>query len=349
MGDSIAITGVTGSLGRLFLAEQARRRPKLRVVALARDPAAAQRDPLARMLGGRIQWIQADMRHLRMSADDEARLAGVEEVWHFAAMTSLHVNADAEQIRAVNLGGTRALLALLDQLPRPPTFHYISTAYVAGCRSGLAREQELDLGQEHRNAYERSKLEAEGLVRAWFANGRRRGTIFRPSLILETDLESGLNKITSVFARLVTRAIERGEGSITLRLPPEASINLVPEDWTVETMSDLAERTSPAGECFHLTAAAPTRLSAIAEVVRSLVPGFEIRFQADAPVESLSSCSRLLDAALEDLRHYLGANLHFDRSQTLLALRERFVEPTIDFKEKTLHFLGASEQQVGSC
>ena len=44
-------------------------------------------------------------------------------------------------------------------------FTHVSTAYVAGTHSGTFGERDLDLGQDHRNAYERSKLEAEALVR----------------------------------------------------------------------------------------------------------------------------------------------------------------------------------------
>ena len=43
---------------------------------------------------------------------------------------------------------------------------YISTAYVAGEHRGVFREQDFDLGQRFRNAYEQSKFEAEQLVRA---------------------------------------------------------------------------------------------------------------------------------------------------------------------------------------
>ena len=49
-------------------------------------------------------------------------------------------------------------------------FTHVSTAYVAGTHAGEFTEDDLDVGQGFRNSYERSKFEAEQLVRA-----RRRG------------------------------------------------------------------------------------------------------------------------------------------------------------------------------
>ena len=59
---------------------------------------------------------------------------------------------------------------------------YVSTAYVAGDRRGLAREAELDVGQGFRNAYEQSKHEAERLV--WSRRERLPVTIVRPSIVV---------------------------------------------------------------------------------------------------------------------------------------------------------------------
>jgi nucleoside-diphosphate-sugar epimerase len=59
---------------------------------------------------------------------------------------------------------------------------YVSTAYVAGGRRGVAFEHELDVGQGFRNPYEQSKHEAEQLVHS--AGGRLPVTVVRPSIVV---------------------------------------------------------------------------------------------------------------------------------------------------------------------
>ena len=61
-------------------------------------------------------------------------------------------------------------------------FTYLSTAYVAGEHSGTFSEDDLDVGQRFRNPYERSKFEAEGIVKRW--RSRMPVTVVRPSIVV---------------------------------------------------------------------------------------------------------------------------------------------------------------------
>ena len=67
-------------------------------------------------------------------------------------------------------------------------FAYVSTAYVAGTHEGTFTEADVDVGQDFRNPYERSKLEAEQLVRE--TGERLPVTILRPSIVVG-DRRSG--------------------------------------------------------------------------------------------------------------------------------------------------------------
>ena len=57
---------------------------------------------------------------------------------------------------------------------------HVSTAYVAGERRGRARERQGDIGQDFRNTYERTKLEAEQVVH----DSGLPAAIVRPSVIV---------------------------------------------------------------------------------------------------------------------------------------------------------------------
>ena len=95
-------------------------------------------------------------------------------------------------------------------------FHHVSTAYVCGLRSDRCREAELDVGQIFGNDYERSKLEAETMVRQ--AAYLDRPTIFRPAIIVG-DSESGYTSTFHGFyallklAHTLARWIARGSTS----------------------------------------------------------------------------------------------------------------------------------------
>ena len=58
------------------------------------------------------------------------------------------------------------MLDLAAASPQLRSLAYVGTAYVAGERSDLVREDELAIDQGYRNTYEQTKAEAEALVRA---------------------------------------------------------------------------------------------------------------------------------------------------------------------------------------
>src|SRR3989344_1461098 len=102
----------------------------------------------------------------------------VDLIIHSAASTKFDDRV-AEETREINVGGTETMLQIASDL-EVPEFHFVSTSYVAGNSVDMG-EDLLDLGQLPRNAYERSKITAERLVRAWRGG---RFSIYRPSIVV---------------------------------------------------------------------------------------------------------------------------------------------------------------------
>ena len=102
----------------------------------------------------------------------------------------------------------------------------MGTAYVAGERTGLVREDELAVGQSYRNTYEQTKAEAEALVRSRL--GSLPGVILRPSIIVG-DSRTG---VTSSFKmmywplKIYARGLWR-----TVPGYPDAVLDIVPVDF----------------------------------------------------------------------------------------------------------------------
>ena len=80
-----------------------------------------------------------------------------------------------------NVEGTRRMLELC-RCTGIRQFHHVSTAYVCGLREGRVLESDVDVGQTPGNVYEKTKLQAEMLVRA--ADFLDPPTIYRPSIIV---------------------------------------------------------------------------------------------------------------------------------------------------------------------
>jgi thioester reductase-like protein len=196
MPRSVLITGATGFLGMQVL-DRVLEETDLPVLACVRasDQVAAQRriaDVLHTIGGdsarhaGRVRAVAADVERPRFGLDPLAwqRLAReCEAIVHCAASVSFDL--DLEAARAINVGGTRHVLALA-RLARGEgaleRFVHVSTAYVAGTAAGDFGEADLDRGQGFRNTYEQTKLEAELILRDGM--DQVGGVIVRPSIVV---------------------------------------------------------------------------------------------------------------------------------------------------------------------
>src|SRR5918999_1473359 len=104
----------------------------------------------------------------------------VSTILHCAASVSFDLSLD--ESRRVNVDGTRNVLDLAKRCDRLERLSYVSTAYVAGEPRRLFQENELDVGQRFRNPYERSKFEAERMLRE-HADGLPL-QVLRPSIVV---------------------------------------------------------------------------------------------------------------------------------------------------------------------
>lgn len=259
----IAITGATGFLGLRLVRELLGQHRSLTV--LARRGAAGTLDFIGRFLASagqppgliaelpeRITVYRADLTQPRfgMSVAEFAELADdLDVLWHSAADTTLFGNPAA--LRAVNVGGVRNALALAEAGRRRPMLYHVSTAFVAGGRHhGTVYDDELTDACGFETPYERSKYEAELLVRDWQRRTGRPVVVFRPSILATdrpgdpdlphplTDAARSLNAVRQNAAlaglRLGSRPTVRLAGN------PDALLNFIPVDDAASIMVQLA-------------------------------------------------------------------------------------------------------------
>ncbi len=254
---TLLLTGATGFVGMELLARLVRADDR-HVVALIRatdDEHATRRlhETLLSVFGtiepysAHVSAVAGDLE-LPGLGIDEALAAGVTEIVHGAASVSFELPLDRS--RAINVEGTRRVLAFAGRCRNQRRLTYVSTAYVAGRHRGVFAEDELDVGQRFRNAYEQSKFEAEQLVRAAGADGLP-VTIARPSIVVG-DRHSGWTASFNVlYAPL--RALARGAYPI-LPARRSAPVDVVSVDYVADAICALHDMDGAAGQTFHLTA-----------------------------------------------------------------------------------------------
>ena len=107
-----------------------------------------------------------------------------------------------------------------------------STAMVSGDRGGTVYEEDLDAGQKFHNAYERTKYDAERLVRA--AMRQLPITVMRPAIIVGDSATGEIDKLDGPYYLMVLIATNASG----LRLPilgrGDAPLHLVPIDYVIE-------------------------------------------------------------------------------------------------------------------
>jgi thioester reductase-like protein len=241
---SVLLTGATGFVGREILDRFLERRRVYALVRAENDKAAAERLPRH----PRLTAVAGDIEQPGCGLDPaivEELEAEVDTVMHCAASVSFDLPLDDS--RRINVDGTRHVLELAERCTRLERLSYISTAYVAGEPRRLFRENQLDVGQRFRNPYERSKFEAERMVRERAAELPLQ--ILRPSIIVGDSRTGRTSSFNVLYGPL--KAFARG------RIPAiparrSSPVDIVPVDYVADRAVELAEHGDDG--TFHLVA-----------------------------------------------------------------------------------------------
>ena len=254
---TVLLTGATGFLGMEVLLRLLETGDEEEVVALVRG--ADQREADAR-LGAALDLVGAPraqrhrVRAMRgdLTGPTPVAPADTTAIVHCAA--SVAFGLPLEEARAINVEGTRRVLDLAQGPAGLERVVHVSTAYVAGRHAGRFRERDLWVGQEFRNTYERTKAEAEALVRE---RGRDLpAVVVRPSIVVGESRSGWTPAFNVIYPAL--RAFARG---LLRELPvrPRARVDIVPADYVADAIVHALRAADPP-PVLHATAGgdAPT-------------------------------------------------------------------------------------------
>jgi thioester reductase-like protein len=319
-------TGFPGFIGRRLVRDLLERSPDVRVAALVEPRfAAAARDVASTLDAERIEIVEGDISDRRLGLDDamyERLMAETTSAYHLAAIYNLAVPLEVAQ--RVNVDGTVNVLELCERCQKLDRLNYVSTAYVAGDRSGVVYEHELSLGQGFKNHYESTKFQAELWVRD--AMDKVPSTIYRPAIVVGDSKTGETQKFDGpyYFLRTIARSVKQG-----LPIPQfgrsEAPFNCVPVDFIVDAMVATADDPGAVGATLHLVDPDPVSAAEVARIFSmeyaGKPPGMRMPPRLIANALRFKPIRDLYGGAPHESIRYLNHPVRFDtrRSEEMLA------------------------------
>lgn len=330
----LLLTGATGLLGRYLLRDLLLSGKRVAVLARPSGKLSA-RDRIEAIMQ---QWETESGRALPRPTvlggelgEEGLGLSAVDTDWvrencdtilHNAAVLRFQACSQSDEPFRSNLGGTYNVLEFAKEA-NIKHFHYVSTAYVCGEAENTILESQLDREQDHRNDYERSKFQAEKLVRK--ATGFDNVTIYRPAVIIGdsnsgyTSTYHGLFTYLRLIAMLVPlqQTNDAGVHETPIRLPMNGDEprNLVPVDWVSAAISHVIQTPAAHGLTFHLT---PKTCATAKQVIESCCRYFNsagvIFAGPEADKDESSEFTRAIFENTRVYEPYTTSDPEFDRS-----------------------------------
>jgi len=288
-----------------------------------------------------LEIIEGDIekKNLGLHRETIARLGNIRPVViHCAACTSFDLR-DRDSLFKTNLEGTINATDAA-RLFSASQFNHISTAYVAGNCGDIFSENDFDVGQSFKNAYESSKFEAEKAVRKFGEETGIQALIFRPSIIMGDHSSGKTFNFNAIYTYLRVinaikgRGIEKKEGEIRFECRKDVVKNIIPIDYAADSVSKIilsSDEDSP--QTYHITNPGPPSFSGLNDSIHRILSVNPLNL-----VESLSDngdksskTELLLKNAMKSYRPYLFHEPLFASMRTNTILEEKGIFfPQID-------------------
>lgn len=255
----ILLTGATGTLGSVVLQKLLSAKDETQIYCLVKSKYGEQPESRIKNLPKNAVIIPGDITKqlADVSSENLALIRRVDAALHCAASIDFGLSKAANTAET-NINGTRNVIELAAKI-KAKNFYHVSTSYVAGDTEYFS-ENDLQVNQNLRNPYEKTKFAGEQLVRMLCAQASMPYTIFRPSVIVGDSKYGSIASFEGYYGffkyivMLRDRALDQAQNKsknnhlgqlvnngivslpLTIRCSFSSTINLVPIDWIVDAI-----------------------------------------------------------------------------------------------------------------
>ena len=267
-----------------------------------------------------------------IKSESDKLKATIDEVWHSAASLSF-MEEDREDIFRMNYGGTQHVIDWTTE-SIDKRLHHVSTAYIAGTRTGIVLEDEINLGQGFKNPYEDSKCQSEIIINAAHHSGRISASIYRPSIVIGESTTGYVTHFHGVYAfirglwAIIERLRRSQKNSEVIQLPLRvlgsynSTLNFVPIDYATNAMIAIGAQSSSSGSTYHLAnpKGTPNRLWMDIVCDQLRVEGINLVDELAFIKTPMTKMEAFFKRQMAFYYQYLESEPHFDCSKTLEAI-----------------------------
>jgi nucleoside-diphosphate-sugar epimerase len=365
--DRILVTGATGFLGSHIAV--ALLKAGHRVAVLARpSKTLSARERIDRLTGwfgldkasaGSLEIVEGDILDggwAALAAEGCENLGGIKEIVHCASSTAF-AERKRPEVEAANVEG---LVNVLDYAARAGCgfFHHVSTAYVAGRRTGSCPEDWVEEGP-FTNVYEETKARGEILARDVCRREGIRLNVYRPTIVYGDSRTGRTLRFNALYfpvkaavylrdiyladirerggrkaAELGVRLAEGGGLIMPIRIETarQGGLNLVPIDHCVRAFMALFEDGLDGG-IYHIANPRSTGIEDLVAYGKKFfgIEGIEACGAEGFDGRPKTVLEALYDSTLEVYRPYMQDTRSFDTANAAPILEKRgLVCPVFD-------------------
>jgi thioester reductase-like protein len=189
--------------------------------------------------------------------------AEIDRIHHAAQVTYLGV--DPRTAQQLNVDGTSEVIELARACSSLKCLVLHSTAEVAGDRTGIVREDELEAGQRFPTFIAETRARAEKLARTAMADIPI--TIVRPATIVGDSRTGEIDRFDGPYLLILLIITTPAEIAVPLPGRGDAPLNLVPVDFAVRASRALGRHPRSPGRTFHLVDPNPLTAKSVFDLV----------------------------------------------------------------------------------
>lgn len=268
--DIVVLTGFPSLLARKMLSALLAEDRKVLVHAVVRakflPDARRAIDALPKLQRDRVNVLEGDAAamDLGLSGAEFRSLADEVDIIHHCAAVS-YPGLDRKAAEHVNVQGVTEVLELARACTALKCLVHHSTAAVAGDRSGVVMEDELDRRQGFRNVVEETRARAERIMRR--AMPQVPICVLRPTIIVGDSTTGEVDRLDGPYLLILLMLTSPADFAMPLPGRGDVQLNLVPVDYVARAACIIGRDPRAVGKTFHLADPSPLTSRRVFELV----------------------------------------------------------------------------------